>query len=126
MHESKECRDRTKLIIFLGTPHRGSEFADWARIATNVMNTILDSNQELVDNLEVNSVVLDNINEKFLRIVCEDKINIYSFYEARGISGFKLFSGKVRCLHRVAMIRHMLTAEGCQRYLLQTQSSEAI
>ena len=95
MHESKECRDRAKLIVFLGTPHRGSDYADWAKIAANLLNVILDSNKNLVNNLEVNSEVLDSIHERFLCIIREDKVKIHSFYEARGISGFKLFSGKV-------------------------------
>lgn len=95
MHESKECRNRTKLIVFLGTPHRGSEYADWGRIATILMNIVLDSNKKLVDNLGVNSELLDNVHERFLRIIREDELKVHSFYEARGISGFKLFSGKV-------------------------------
>lgn len=98
MHESKECRNRTKLIIFLGTPHRGSEYADWGKIAANLINVVLDSNKNLVDNLGVNCELLDNVHERFLRIIREDGLKVHSFYEARGISGFKLFSGKVCCV----------------------------
>ena len=55
-----------------------------------------DSNKKILKTLEVNNEVLDNIQEAFLSIVHEDDLIIHSFQEARGISGIKALSIKVR------------------------------
>lgn len=89
-------RDRTKLVIFLGTPHRGSAYADWGQIASNLARLVLqDSNKRIIKTLEVNSEVLENIQEEFIKIVDMGKIKIHSFQEARAITGIKGLDGKV-------------------------------
>ncbi|RYP60002.1 hypothetical protein DL771_010654 [Monosporascus sp. 5C6A] len=102
MRKSTVCRERTKLIVFLGTPHRGSPSAGWGEIAANLARLALqDSNKKLVETLEVNSEVLDNIHEEFKSIVHESDIRIHSFQEARGISGIKGLHNKMaRCSDR--------------------------
>lgn len=96
LHRSAVCRSRTKAIIFLGTPHRGSAYAEWGAIASNLAQLALqDSNEKIVKTLEVNSEVLDNIHEEFKTIVHESGIRIHSFQEARGISGMKGLHNKV-------------------------------
>ena len=70
IHRSEVIRDQTKLIIFLGTPHRGSASAGWGQIASNLARLALqDSNKRLLEALDVNSEVLDNIHEEFKTIV---------------------------------------------------------
>ncbi|KAF2686316.1 hypothetical protein K458DRAFT_430168 [Lentithecium fluviatile CBS 122367] len=54
IRRSEKIRERTKLIMFLGTPHRGN------------------SNKKMLEALEVNSEVLDNIHEEFKMIVVDD------------------------------------------------------
>jgi len=54
-----------------------------------------DSNRKIIEALEVNSEVLDNINEEFKSIVHNGGIKIHSFQEARGISGMKGIHSKV-------------------------------
>tara|TARA_R110002003_G_scaffold1634_3_gene23311 strand:+ start:198 stop:476 length:279 start_codon:yes stop_codon:yes gene_type:complete len=89
-------RDRTKLVIFLGTPHRGSAYADWGQIASNLARLVLhDSNKRILKTLEVNSEVLENIQEEFIKIVYNGEIKIHSFQEARAITGIKGLNGKV-------------------------------
>jgi pimeloyl-ACP methyl ester carboxylesterase len=96
LRRSKQCRERTKLVVFLGTPHRGSGLADWGKIATNLARLALhDTNSRLVQTLEVNNEVLDNINEQFVNLVDQHRISIHSFHEARGISGVKGLDGKI-------------------------------
>ncbi len=95
---SDACRARTKLIIFLGTPHRGSRYAGWGETASNLARLVLqDSNKKIIKALEVNSEVLDGIHEKFTSIADQCRIKIHSFQEARGISGMKGLHHKVRC-----------------------------
>lgn len=96
INRSKICRVRTKLIIFLGTPHRGSQATGWGEIAANLARlTLLDANKKILQSLEVNGEVLDNIHEEFKNVVHEGGITIYSFQEARGITGVKGLHGKV-------------------------------
>src|SRR5205809_7696782 len=90
INTSTICRDRTELIIFLGTPHRGSALADWGRIASNIMSLALqDSNEKILKNLEVNNKFLDKIHEDFKTNAVQCKIKIHSFQEAQGITGIK-------------------------------------
>jgi hypothetical protein len=98
LNRSNMILEQTKLIIFFGTPHRGSSSAYWARFASNLRKLALqDSNKKILGTLEVNGEVLDNIQEKFKTIAFEGKMKFHSFQEAQGITGVKGLSGKV-CL----------------------------
>lgn len=113
----------TKLIIFLGTPHRGSTAAEWGKIASNLARLALqDTNKNIIRTLEVNSEVLDNIHENFKPIVQKKGIKIHSFQEAKGISGMKGADGKVSYLVSLSLgsqyTNSSMTA-GCRRLLLE-------
>ncbi|RYP57635.1 hypothetical protein DL769_009356 [Monosporascus sp. CRB-8-3] len=61
IHRSEICRLRTKFIVFLGTPHRGSSFAGWGGIASNLASVALqDSNKRILKTLKV----VDNFSSK--------------------------------------------------------------
>ena len=97
LRRSKTCRSRTNFIVFLGTPHRGSGYANWGEIASNLVRIGLqDSNKRVLATLEVNGEVLDNIHEEFKSIVSEHGIKVHSFQEAHGITGMKGLHDKVR------------------------------
>ncbi|TIA54020.1 hypothetical protein D6C77_07914 [Aureobasidium pullulans] len=69
IRRSEMVRNRTNLVIFLGTPHRGSAYAGWGQIASNLARLALqDSNKRLLETLEVNNEVLDNIHDEFKTI----------------------------------------------------------
>lgn len=90
-------------MVFLGTPHRGSASADWGQIASNIARLALqDSNKKILETLEVNSEVLDNIQEDFKTFVHEDGLIVHSFQEARGISGMKGLHNKV-CFNQIPL-----------------------
>jgi hypothetical protein len=96
IHRSEKIRKWTKLIVFLGTPHRGSAYAGWGQIASNLARLALqDTNKKILETLEINNEVLDNIHEDFKTIVFKGSIKIHSFQEARGISGMKGLDEKV-------------------------------
>jgi hypothetical protein len=107
--------------VFLGTPHRGSDFAAWGSIASNLAKlTLQDSNKNIVETLKVNGEVFDNIQEEFQRIVLEDRIIIHSFQEAKGVSGIKGLSGKVALkslLFNTPVVN--VSASGGRRLLVQ-------
>lgn len=94
IRRSDLTQSRTKLIIFLGTPHRGSSYAGWGVIASNLARLALrDSNKKLLETLEVNSEILDNIHEEFITIANNSKIRVHSFQESCGIAGMKGMKG---------------------------------
>lgn len=96
IRRSEACRSRTQFIVFLGTPHRGSQYAGWGVIASNLASCALqNANKKVVQTLEVNSEVLDNIHDESVKIVLETGLKIHSFQEGRGLLGVKGFSGKV-------------------------------
>ncbi|KAI1822513.1 hypothetical protein F4861DRAFT_385871 [Xylaria intraflava] len=96
IHRSELCQSRTKLVVFLGTPHRGSATAGWGVVASNLANLALhDSNKQIVRTLEPNSEVLDDIRFEFVKIMQKYRIKVHSFQEAKAITGVKGLHGKV-------------------------------
>jgi len=85
------------MIVFLGTPHRGSYAAGWGVIAANMASLFFkDANIDLLRGLDENSEVLDMIHNSFVDTVMEKGIQIYSFQEGRGLSAKKGLHDKVR------------------------------
>ncbi|CAG9954248.1 unnamed protein product [Clonostachys rosea f. rosea IK726] len=80
---SKVCQSRTKLIVFLGTPHRGSRAAGWGVTAAKLAHLAFSPNIGLVESLDVNSLALDTIHEEFINIVHDFRLHIHSFQEGR-------------------------------------------
>lgn len=75
-------------VLFCGTPHRGANAAAWGRLASNIVAAALQSpNDRILSGLEVDSEILDLIQEDFLRVLHDSKIRIHSFQEGRGLSG---------------------------------------
>ncbi|KAF2010990.1 hypothetical protein BU24DRAFT_377777, partial [Aaosphaeria arxii CBS 175.79] len=96
IRRSELARNQTKLIVFLGTPHRGSAYAGWGEVIFNLSSLALqDSNKKIIKRLEHNDEVLDNIHEEFKTIVFGGTMKIHSFQEAQGITGMKGASAKV-------------------------------
>lgn len=70
-----------RAIVFFGTPHRGS---DRASLLSNLL-LVSFSQRSFVDQLHVNSELIQGINDQF-----RDRsrlLNIISFYESREMRG---------------------------------------
>ena len=88
--------ERTRYILFLGTPHRGASIADWGLILANLATiTLQDVDKKVLRALSTNSEILEDIQKAFRRILDDHKLQILSFQEERGISGVKGLSSKV-------------------------------
>lgn len=97
--ESITILRRTQLIIFLGTPHRGSKYASLGNIVSSLAQmTLLDSNRRVLEALQLHDGVLDGIHQRFVNAVGKSAIQIHSFQETRGLTGFKGLHGKVSFL----------------------------
>jgi protein SERAC1 len=69
-------------IVFLGTPHRGSNKAKWASIATNFAAAVLkDHNDKVVEALSRGAETLERVQTGFSRILIT--LPVYSFFEDR-------------------------------------------
>ncbi|KAI1345679.1 hypothetical protein F5Y01DRAFT_47282 [Xylaria sp. FL0043] len=63
--------DYTVGIAFMGTPHRGSWMADWARIPASALGCIKSTNKSLLDVLHTNDQLLESIQIRFWEMVRE-------------------------------------------------------
>ncbi|KAL7269854.1 hypothetical protein RUND412_007460 [Rhizina undulata] len=71
-------------IIFMGTPHAGSELAKWGKMAEKLIRVALpkkwvDANNKLIKALDSNSETLLNITDNFLGI--SNDFKLFFFYE---------------------------------------------
>ncbi|PKS08577.1 hypothetical protein jhhlp_004963 [Lomentospora prolificans] len=78
--------DSTAAIAFMGTPHRGSEQAQWGSILASALNYVKQDNSELVKRLNKEEPRLDLLQERFMKFLEWRKdqarpINITCFYE---------------------------------------------
>lgn len=73
-------------ILFLGTPHNGSDLAKWGLLLQKICNAVvpknlLDSSPQLINALKTNNETLQNINSLFAEIM--PRFRIYFFHETR-------------------------------------------
>ncbi|KAK4163332.1 Alpha/Beta hydrolase protein [Cladorrhinum sp. PSN259] len=93
---SQDTCAKTKAVIFLGTPHRGSKSAGWGTTVANLSKLLLqDVNDKILRNLEVHGEMLEKIDGEFKFLVQKYNFRIHSFQEGRGISGVRGFHGKI-------------------------------
>lgn len=73
-------------ILFLGTPHNGSDIAKWGLLLHNICNAVLpkkfmEASPQLVKALRTNNETLQHINSLFVDIM--GRFHIYFFHETR-------------------------------------------
>ncbi|KAK5098937.1 hypothetical protein LTR70_000944 [Exophiala xenobiotica] len=73
-------------ILFMGTPHNGSDLAKWGSLLQSIASATLprklfDSSSHLVEDLKKNNETLQNINRQFTEIM--PRLHVFYFYEAR-------------------------------------------
>jgi hypothetical protein len=88
----------TKALFFLGTPHKGSDWAGWGEIVRGLASVIFDTNPLLIKHLEVNCESLMQLEKNFEALIYPRTFWIYSFTEAKGFKPLPLLNSKVgRC-----------------------------
>ncbi|KAL8785752.1 MAG: hypothetical protein Q9195_008518 [Heterodermia aff. obscurata] len=73
-------------ILFLGTPHKGSDVAQWGSRLEWICNAVMpsgivNSSDQLVDALKTNNETLQNIDRQFTQLM--DRFHIFFFHEAK-------------------------------------------
>ena len=98
MHQKdlKDVYESTRAIIFMGTPHRGSEYADWGIIVRNIAVAIgFDASDRVVRALRIDSEMLKLLREEFAKMLREGKFDVFSFMEGQGLKGIRGLTNKV-------------------------------
>lgn len=88
----------TYAIVFMGTPHRGSTYADWGVLAKiAVAATGLDATDALIRDLKIESATLEMLREEFSKLLEESggRIRIHTFQESQGLKGVRGLTEKV-------------------------------
>ena len=83
-----DLQDAVKGVVFMGTPHRGSQIATFAQIAANILNSLMPGNtikRPLMRALSTNSRELEEINRSFVPRC--SSLELASFYEAEIFPG---------------------------------------
>lgn len=87
---------QTRGIIFLGTPHHGSGLAKWAKLLSQSMGIIKQTNTDVIRVLKRDSEVLARVQDSFHTMVkaCKqdglEPIQITCFYEELPLPGVGL------------------------------------
>ncbi|KIW89091.1 uncharacterized protein Z519_10576 [Cladophialophora bantiana CBS 173.52] len=83
-------------ILFLGTPHNGSDLAKWGSLLEKICAVALpkkffDTSPQLVHALQTNNETLQNINRLFIEII--GRFHIYFFHESKptDLKGTRVF-----------------------------------
>ena len=99
-----DVHDSTHAVIFFGTPHRGSNLAEWGLLLSNIAEAVqLDTNNAVLRDLDPSSgsSKLDEMRFDFDDILRDTgrsrELRVYSFQEEEGMTGLKVFGKKV-CL----------------------------
>ena len=61
--------DCTKGIVFMGTPHKGSWMADWAKIPASALGLVKSTNKLLLEILETDDQFLESIQVRFWSMI---------------------------------------------------------
>ncbi|KAH7109099.1 hypothetical protein B0J11DRAFT_601969, partial [Dendryphion nanum] len=86
--KSENVRLRTKMIIFLGTPHRGSGAAAWGQILSTLITIVgLKPNRQIFKTLGLDSEILNRIHADFMNLLAGNRIKIFSLQEGRVLGG---------------------------------------
>lgn len=95
--EEKDIYLSTLATIFLGTPFRGSNAAEWALIADSFVKMIgLGTNNKVLKELKLDTGVLNILRSEFRECVKQGAINVRVFQESKGLSGIRGFNEQVR------------------------------
>lgn len=91
-HHLRQIESCTSGIVFLGTPHNGSDLAAWAVLGTRLIAKFKDANVDIVRALQCESEVLRDTQDAFGQVLESRKdersrINIVCFFEELALSG---------------------------------------
>lgn len=111
--DNNRISDCTRRIAFLGTPHQGSDKAQWVELGKNFLSILSNKTTGgILKELEQGSVTLGNLAAEFPKWLShrKEKIKVVCFFEelSTNISGKSI--GKVRRLRFATICERKLTS----------------
>ncbi|KAF2236094.1 hypothetical protein EV356DRAFT_531340 [Viridothelium virens] len=86
----------TKALIFFGTPHRGSTYAAWGKLAAAIAAaTLFDVNARNINVLESHGQPLAELEKSFGRLIRHDNFTIHNFQEAKGFKSVAYLNQRI-------------------------------
>ena len=99
-----------KAVMFLGTPHHGSNVASLGKIAFEISKLFLQKpNVGILRSLEAKSEVLERISKDFGRVLSTSNIAVHSFreeLERYGVMVVSSHSAQIGCLNETSSTLH--------------------
>ena len=84
----KKLFNSTKAIMFFGTPHRGSDFADLGETMRRIASAAgFDTAKQNLRALEIDSGMLEECHRRFQQLQSRHNFQVYTFQEARAVAG---------------------------------------
>jgi hypothetical protein len=94
--EFRRIYEATRAVLFLGTPHSGSQFADWGLIARNIVSTVgFDASDSNLRDLHVEASILDSLRDDFSKLLREETFWVFTFMEQKGFKGIRGLNDKI-------------------------------
>lgn len=88
LERERDVYESTKAILFLGTPHRGCDSVGLAEISRRIVSAGgFDTNHQNIAALAVDSQILEEYHERFLKLHNRKNFEIRTFQEALGMKG---------------------------------------
>ncbi|KAI1124886.1 hypothetical protein F5Y10DRAFT_284664 [Nemania abortiva] len=88
--------ESTRGVVFLGTPHGGSDVAGLATTVSNLAKLALqDSNQRVLKGLSPGNEMLRHYGKVFLQLIHRGNFGVHTFYETKAMTGVYGITGMV-------------------------------
>jgi protein SERAC1 len=116
-----------KGFIFMGTPHEGSDWANWAKIPASALSMIKSTNQSLLDILLPDNQFLEDIHVEFCSMIREEgvggrHVEVVCFYEELPLSQM---IGKVVSKQSATISSHpFFSIHADHKYMVKFRSNE--
>ena len=112
--------DCVRGIAFMGTPHKGSWMAEWAKIPAGALGLVKSTNKSLLKILETESQLLESIQLRFLAMIRElresgRRLEVTCFFEELPLP----MVGKI-------VSRESATLEGYNRFSVHANHSDMV
>ena len=93
----KDVYKSSSAIVFLGTPHRGSDHASLGDTIRRIVSAVgFDTQGQVLQALQPGSEILELAREEFCELWRLKGFAVRTFQESQGIAGVRGFNGKVR------------------------------
>lgn len=81
----------TKAVMFLGTPHRGSQMAGIGKLAERVARlALMDTNNSMLNALGLKTSDLERCQDSFMKLWRQHNFHVKTFQEGRGYTAINV------------------------------------